>query len=267
MQQNVSISPRENSFLTKVSSLGKNIFSFAEAQSFWGSPHYAKVALHRLVRKRMLIQLERGKYLVVPLEAGSERKWTEDSFLIANALVQPAVIAYWTAVRHWNWTEQIPRIVYVQTTARKRRPKRTVIGVPYEFVTIPSHKFFGHAREWIDGKPVLVTDKERTLLDCADDVARAGSIEELVKAATSAAPEISWERLDGYARRFPNGAALKRLGFLFENLGLQLSEPAKAVLESWCPRLTAGIAALQPSGRRTGKIVSRWRVRVNAQFS
>ena len=251
----------------QLSADGKNIFSFEDAKSFWGSSHYAKVALHRLVRKQMLIQLERGKYLIVPFEAGPERKWTEDSFLIANALVQPAVIAYWTAVRHWNWTEQIPRIVYVQTTARKRRPRRTVIGVPYEFVTLPNHKFFGHASEWINGKPVLLTDKERTLLDCADDVARAGSIEELVKAVTNAAPEISWERLDEYALRFSNGAALKRLGFLLENLDLQLPERAKEVLERWPPRLTKGIAALRPSGRRTGKINSRWRVRVNVPFS
>lgn len=251
----------------QLSATGSSIFSFEEAKSFWESSQYAKVALHRLVRKRLLIQLERGKYLIVPLEAGPERKWTEDSFLIANALVKPAIIAYWTAARHWNWTEQIPRIVYVQTTARKRRPRRTVLGVRYEFVTVPTRKFFGHVKQWVSAKSILVTDKERTLLDCADDVGRAGSIEELVKAVTSAASEISWKRLDEYAQRFPNGAALKRLGFLFENLNIPLTEESKAVLESWRGRLTSGIADLQPSGQRKGKIVSRWRVRVNAKYA
>ena len=246
---------------------GKSIFSFDQARSFWESSQYAKVALHRLVRKGMLIPLERGKYLIVPLEAGPERKWTEDSFLIAGALVEPAVIAYWTAVRHWNWTEQIPRIVYVQTTTRKGRPHRTLLGVPYEFVTIPVGKFYGHAREWRNGSLVLVTDKERTLLDCADDVRRAGSIEELVKAVRAGVREISWKRLDDYAGRFPNGAALKRLGFLLENLDLALTPEAVSVLRSWRERMSSGIVDLQPSGMRNGRIVSRWRVRINVDFA
>lgn len=249
-----------------LSGQGKSIFSFEQAKSFWESPHYAKIAIYRLIKKRLLIQLQRGTYLIVPLEAGPERKWTEDSFLIANALVQPAIIAYWTAIRYWNWTEQIPRIVYVQTTARKSRPKRTVIGVAYEFVTVTPSKFFGHTKVWHNGIPIFITDKERTLLDCADDVARAGSIEELVKAVSAGWREVSWSRLHDYAMRFPKGAALKRLGFLLENLNLALPIEATTMLKSWRNKLTAGVVDLQPAGGRTGKIVSRWRVRVNADF-
>jgi len=268
MSKNVtSLGARENAFLMSLASSGKAIFTSKEAKDFWGSPHNAKIAVHRLIKKRWLIQIERGKYLIIPLEAGVSRKWTEDSYVVASALVRPAVIAYWTAVRHWNWTEQIPRLVYVQTTKRKNTPRRKVLGVQYEFVTVPKTKFFGHIKEWRNGKPVLVTDKEKTLIDCADDVERAGTVEELAKAVRSAVSEISWKKLNEYVEKFPNGAVKKRLGYLFETQVPDLSEDAKRILSIWQQHLTAGITLLQPSQSRSGRVVTRWRILVNADLA
>lgn len=268
MQRKIrAIGARETAFLAYVRLQGKTIVEFEDAVRFWGSRHYAKIAIHRLVRKRWLTQLERGKYLIIPLEAGESRQWTEDSFLIAHALVQPAAIGYWTAIRHWNWTEQIHRIIYVQTTARKRTPKRTILGVRYEFVTIPRGKFFGHTLEWRNATQVRVTDREKTLLDCADDVGRAGGIEELIKSVRSAAPEISWQKLGEYSARFPNKAALKRLGFLFETLLAHRPQEAEEVLSRWNNSLSTGIALLQPSAKAKGSISTRWRLRVNTEVA
>ncbi len=30
------------------------------------------------------------------------------------------MVAYWSALDYWNLTEQVPRVTYVQTTARAR---------------------------------------------------------------------------------------------------------------------------------------------------
>lgn len=75
---------------------------------YWGSSAMAWKKMRPLERKRWIIRLERGKYLVVPLEAGEHRMWCEEPYLVASTLVHPAAIAYWTAIRHWGWTEQIP---------------------------------------------------------------------------------------------------------------------------------------------------------------
>jgi predicted transcriptional regulator of viral defense system len=242
-------------------------FAVPEAARFWGGREMAWKKLRLLEHKGWIARLERGKYLVIPLEAGPNRTWTQDSYLIATVLVQPAVIAYWTALRHWNWTEQMPRIVYVQTTKRKSVKRREVFGVLYEFVTVNQRKFYGHKKVWRDGKAVLVTDKEKTLVDCADDVERAGTIEELAKAVKAAAAEISWEKLGEYVRRFPNGAVKKRLGYLFETVARSLPKEALTLLESWQRELSAGVVPLQPSRRRTGKVITRWRIRVNAEVA
>lgn len=261
-----TLGSKENEFLSTLAGNGKNIFTFRETAEFWGSPHNARIAIHRLVRKGWLKQLEKGKYLIVPFEAGMQRQWSEDTYIIAHELVSPAAIAYWSAIRHWNWTEQIPRIVYVQTTKKKSNQRPKVLGVSYEFVTVNKRKFFGHVKEWRNGKAILITDKEKTLIDCADDVERAGGIEELSKAVNAGVSEISWQKLNDHVHQFPNGAVTKRLGFLFESLVSDLPEAGRNVLAQWQRELSAGIAPLQPSGRKSGRVVTRWRIRVNAEI-
>jgi len=265
MQKRIThLGPREAEFLSLLSSKS-SMFDFEEAVGFWGSREMARKKLSLLEKRGWLARLEKGKYLIVPLEAGIDRNWSEESYLIATSLAKPAAIAYWSAIRHWNWTEQIPRIVYVQTTRRKKNIKNTILGVQYEFVTVNGRKFFGNVKEWRQGQPVLITGREKTLLDCADDVERAGGIEELEKAVRNGAPGISWKMLHEHVHRFPNRAALKRLGFLIETLVPTLPAEARQCLAQWQSMLSAGTAQLDPGGRKTGKIDSHWRVKINAE--
>ena len=267
VQKNItSLGPKEAEFLVRMASTGLEQFTVRDAIGFWGGPEMAWKKLRHLERKGWIARLERGKYLVIPLEAGTNRSWSEEPYLVASALVQPAAIAYWTAIRHWNWTEQTPRIIYVQTTGRKKITKRAVFGVQYQFVTVSKAKFFGHVQEWFKGKSVLITDKEKTLVDCADDVERAGTIEELIKAVKSGVNEISWAKLNDYVARFPNGAVPKRLGYLIESLIAELPAEAVQVLSSWRRTLRTGVVPLQPSRLKEGKISTRWRVRANVRL-
>ena len=266
VQKNITqLGPKEAEFLSLMSTTGGQ-FTNERAARFWGSREMTKKKLYQLEKRGWVARIEKGKYLVIPLAAGAQRTWSEEPYLVATTLVQPAAIGYWTAIQHWNWTEQIPRTIYIQTTTRKKATARTVFGVEYQFVTVPKSKFYGHVKEWYTGKPVLISDKEKTLIDCADDVDRAGTIEELAKAVKAAAIEISWLRLNEYGQRFPNRSAMKRLGFLFERLVTSLSDEARGVLEGWQTTLSAGIVPLQPGGRPTGRISTRWRIRINTEF-
>lgn len=261
MGKNIAeLGPREAKFISLFASKNNGFFNIENAISFWKNKQMAYDLLWRLQKKGWIERIEKGKYLVIPLEAGPQRQWSADTFMIAAELVNPSAIAYWTAIRHWNWTEQIPRIIYVQTTKRKSAKGCEVFGVHYEFVTVNERKFFGNAKEWRNGKVIFITDKEKTLIDCADDVERAGGIEELVKAIKSGAEEISWKKLDEYVNKFPNGAVKKRLGYLFETFVKNLSEEAQTILESWQKSLSAGINPLQPMRKKSGKISTRWRV-------
>ena len=266
MEKNITeLGPREAEFLAQMASQTSMCFTIHEAVVFWRSHERARKKLSHLVRKGWLERIERGKYLIIPLEAGPKRQWGENPLLIANMLAQPAVIAYWSAIRYWNWTEQLPRITYIQTTQRKNMPRKKVLGTKFEIVTVPKAKFFGHIKRWEGGISYWVTDKEKTLIDCASDVIRSGSIQELLKAVRSGAQEIDYIKLIRYASQFPNGAVKKRLGYLFEKSGVKFSHEAKKMLLDWQNELTKGISPLMPGGPESGNIVTRWRLYVNVE--
>lgn len=267
MQKGITeLGPREAEFLASLAAETDHRFTIRDAVDFWGRPEMAWKKLWRLEQKGWIARIERGKYIIIPLEAGSERTWSEDPYLIAKMLVEPAVIAYWSAIRYWNWSEQLPNIMFIQTTRRKKTPRRKVFGIPYEIVTITKKKFFGYTKQRRNEIDFWVTDKEKTLIDCADDLRRGGSLEGLIKAVIEGTKEISWDKLGKYIDRFPNGAVKKRLGFLFETLIPEVPQIAKNLLNKWQSELTAGISPLVPGVRKPGKISTRWRLLINMKL-
>ena len=87
MKQSTRLGPQERLFLTTLASEGKRIIHFADALPYWSTAHQTRKALSRLERKGWLKRLERGVYLLIPLEAGPEGKWSEDPLVIAAQLV------------------------------------------------------------------------------------------------------------------------------------------------------------------------------------
>jgi predicted transcriptional regulator of viral defense system len=211
-----------------------------------------------------VLRLAKGKYLLIPLEAGPDSAWTEDSLVVACHLVDPACVAYWSACHYWNWTEQVPRTVFVQTTQKKMESARTVLGVRYQFVRVTERKFFGVVGRAAGRGQFIVTDREKTLVDALDRPDLCGGIGQVIAILRAAEP-IDWDKVDRYLAKIGSGAIYKRLGFLAEHLGKRLRLPDRAArIADWRSRLTAGCAPLEPGGAATGRVNSRWRVRLNA---
>jgi predicted transcriptional regulator of viral defense system len=263
MAKNISsLSSDESVFLTTLAGQGRTIFTVEDAYAHWGDENRARAHLHELVTKRWIERLERGKYIIIPLEAGPEREWSENPFIIASQLVKPAAVAYWTALHHWQFTEQVPRITYVQTTRRKFQTRKTVLGTAYQFVTVTEQKFFGHKREFIGHQSYRITDPEKTLLDSLDRPDLSGGMPEVAKALRQT-DRIRWEVLDDYIARMGSGAVVKRLGFLVERSNVSFPEREEH-LARWREHLTSGLAKLDPSSpREAHRIDTRWRVRIN----
>jgi len=212
-----------------------------------------------------ITRLAKGKYLIVPLKAGPESAWSEDSLVVAGHLASPAAVAYWSACHYWNWTEQVPRTVFVQTTQKKMHNTRTVLGVRYRFVRVGAGKFFGTVGRSVGEGQITITDREKALVDALDRPDLCGGIAQVADMLPAAAEVIDWDRLDGYLVRMKSGAIYKRLGFLVEDAGGKLSIPHRSRwMEAWRSRLTGGHALLEPRASATGLVDSRWRIRLNA---
>ncbi|MHB1465493.1 MAG: type IV toxin-antitoxin system AbiEi family antitoxin domain-containing protein [Thermoleophilia bacterium] len=254
--------PQALELVSRLAQTGMHVVSIDDAAAFTKDRQLARHLLSMAARKGLLKRLQHGTYLIVPLEAGPDRQWSEYSFVIANSLANPAVISYLSAIRQWNWTEQLPKTVFIQTTQRKAKTRPVILGVHYQIVRVSPSILFGFHDQRVDNQTFKVSDKEKTLLDSADRPDLSGGIPTLVQALEEAVKEIDWKLLDKYLKRFPRGAAKKRLLFLIERIAADNSQ-VHQLLERWQKNLTTGIARLDPSLPARGPIVTRWRVRLN----
>jgi len=182
------------------------------------------VILFRLEKQGLIERIEKGKYLIIPLNS-EKGKYTLHEFVIGSYLVKPYAISYWSALNYYGFTEQIPTTTFVQTTARKKKSQIEIFGVRYQIVRVKEKKFYGLKEEWIEETSVNITDKEKTIIDCLDKPQYAGGIIEVAKALKSGS--LNYQRLSTYALQIDNYAVVRRLGYLCElmNININLSPP------------------------------------------
>jgi predicted transcriptional regulator of viral defense system len=199
--------------------------------------------------------------MIIPLEAGPERLWTENAYVVASRLISPGAIAFWSALRFWNMTEQIPRVQFIETT--KRKNSVSIQGVDYRFICVARNHFFGTLTRTMDGFPITVTDREKTIIDAASRPDLSGGILQLAQAMKSNPTTIDWEKLDQYLLQWGGGVVAKRIGYLVEVLSIPLPGQRAARLNRWQQMVSKGISQLEPGLNRTGPIVTRWQIQVN----
>ena len=254
----------EARLLLTLASQDKQVFTTEDAQAVLGGRAYrANKMLAGLHQKRWVLRLRRGLYLILPFEAGVEGTYSVHPFRLAPYLVTSYAIAYWTALHHYDYTEQMPGVVLIATTARPASStlKLEGLGLTYRFVTLATHKYFGHQRTWIEGKGITITDRAKTVVDCLDHPEHCGGIVEAAKGLYESLnkDDVSAPLLTEYARRMQNGAIFKRLGYLAELLDLPVGNETK----QWRAALTAGYSRLDPLAGEHGSYSSRWRLRLN----
>lgn len=253
-----TLSETEAKVLSSLSYRGKTIFTIEDVKEFTGNP---KNLLDWLVRKKWILKIRKGVYLIAPFEAGElgAASYTLHSFVIASVLVTPYYIGYWSALNHHGLTDQTPPAVYIAST--KPRNSRRILDTQFKFVTIPSRKMFGIEDVDIEKRKVRISSREKTIVDCFDHPEHCGGLEEVAKALYFGKEEIDLKKLVNFAEKIGNTAVLKRLGYLAESLKI---ENLAELLSS--AKLASGYSLLDPTVNKRGHIVERWKLIVNVQF-
>jgi predicted transcriptional regulator of viral defense system len=254
----------EARLLLTLASQDKQVFTTAEAQAALGGRRYrANKTLARLSDKRWVLRLRRGLYMLLPFEAGLEGTYSVHPFRLVSYLVTPGAIAYWTALHYYGYTEQIPGVNFVATTAARASATLTIaeLGLTYRFVTLSPAKFFGHQRIWIEGQEVHITDQAKTVVDCLDHPEHCGGIVQAAQGLYESLTEtgVSPQRLTRYAERMQNRTIFKRMGYLAELLNLSVD----AEIKSWQAARSTGYSLLDPLAGDHGPYDGRWQLRLN----
>jgi len=238
-------------FLDEIAGKGP-VFTFEEALELCTVRRETlRTILSRLEKKGWIERIEKGKYMIVPL--GAEKgKYTLNECVIGSMLIKPYSISYWSALHFYGLTEQIPNIVFLQTTARKKDRKFEIFGVEYRIVRIKKEKFFGIRREWIEETQINITDREKTIIDCLDKPQYCGGIVEVAKALKN--ENFDADILLNYAGKIGNSGVIRRLGYLCDILDIGITLPK---IE------TRNYLYLDPTMPKKGLKNARWKLMIN----
>lgn len=224
--------------------------------------------LYQLNRKGAARRIGKGKYAIRAPEAmRGTGQFVQDPLIVAAQLMKLAkrdyAVAYVSAAYLHGLLEQTPQAVQVMV-AHYQRPVRLSLAQLIRFIRASPWKLFATAQIKYQDQVLMVTDPEKTVLDCLDRLDLAGGLDQ---AARILAAAVSGGKLDGrklvrYAQLMRNRSLTQRLGYLLER-GKFLAEAAKALqpLKRPVPCL------LDSASPRRGKLNPRWQVFENAAVS
>jgi len=257
-----TLSPTEARLLTSLAAQGLNIFQTEDARAILDDQEVnVNKLLYRLTRKRWLCRLEKGKYLILPLEAGLEGLYTVHEFVIAAHLIHPYAVAYASALSFHGLTDQVVRTIFVASTHRRQDVVIEVLGLHYRFIALSDDKFFGIEQVSIEDQAVNITDPSKTVVDGLDHPEYCGGITEMAKALWRywRSEAMDLQKLTAYADRLGNRTVFKRLGYLAEVLELDRG----AYLPRWQEAISSGMSLLDPRQGTRGPYSAKWNLRLN----
>lgn len=221
--ERVSLGPLETTLLFELESEGASVFALSEAaRVLRTSRQRAAEVIYRLKKKGRILEVRKGRYVLVPARAGREGYWAENVYRVVDAiLAEPYYVGFWSALNYWGLTEQVPRVVHVVIPGRRKGFEFQGQGV--RFVTLRQDRIFGFTTEALRPGEFRVSDREKTVLDCLLVPAYCGGITEIAKALSEGDAEFRWTRMEAYVRRLRVDAVRRRLGYILEVLDLAAS--------------------------------------------
>ena len=257
-QYSRTLSNREANILSDLSYMGHIFFTPKDLQAYDSNP---RSLIDSLLRKKWILKIKNGIYLIVPLEAGKSgsENYTLHSFTIASFLADPYYIGYLSALNFHGLTDKTPSMVYVATQEPHR--SRIVLDNKIKFITVVPRKFFGIMETKIENQKVLVSSKEKTIVDCLDHPEYCEGVEEVARAIYFGKNELDFSKLASMSEKIGNRAVLKRLGYISDHLNIrQLKQLMKYV------DVSSGYSLLDPTAKRTGKIIEKWKIVANVSI-
>ena len=256
------LGPKETQVIARLSYEKVSLITKEQLDRWFGfKPALRKQIVFRLKKKGILTAIKRGVYFYSPLESGPAGS-SINEFLIPPVFFPKGnyYIGYSTMYNYYGFSDQIFQTMYILNTSLQR--EKTIGSMRFKMIKISSKRMYGLEKIRIKDTTVIVTDKERTLIDMFYFPGPVGGLkkafeilEEQVKSR-----QIDISKVIKYAAKFPNVSTTKRIGFALDQTGLK-----DKTLEPLLRRVKmTSLVTLYPSKSRRGKTNSKWKVIENA---
>lgn len=258
-----TLGPRAAQLVVELNERRKTIFSLDDVTEITGlSLPSARSLIANTEARGIITRLKPGLYNLVPFERGRDTEHVSDPYLIARSLVAdaPYFISHGSALELHRMVTQ-PQLAITVSAARRLRTQR-IHGYEYQFIEVKDRNFFGLMDFWITPEEqVRVSDPERTIIDGLNHPQYVGGITEVAKGLWMKRDTLQTAQLIDYAVRLDVGAVIRRLGYLLEFYGLADA----TALEPLSAKLTSTYQRLDPLFPDEGRMLARWRIRINLE--
>jgi len=226
----------------------------------------AKAADHvieSLRRKGWLERASWGEYLIIPPEEGPDALGETNFMALASRVADPYYIGYGTAAEHYGMTTQHRRVIFVVTTARVRA--RDVGEGRVRVVNPKPEKFFGFVPVDALGYKVMMSDREKTAIDCIDRPSLAGGEAEAASILAAASRRLDWEKSLQYLKRIGSTALVRRFGWVMDHVEAEMPPDARVRLLGLAARGPRTWMGPKPAAEVKGAVGydKTWRLFVN----
>jgi predicted transcriptional regulator of viral defense system len=215
--QTRSLSPQESRVALALSERGLRGVSRKEIIELLGaSPKAVDNIIESLRRKGWLERASWGKYLLIPADQGPEALGNSNLLAQASLIVDPYYIGYGTAAAHYGLTTQHRNVIFLVTPMHVRA--RRVADAQVRIVNPSASKFFGFEPVDVLGYKVMISDREKTAIDCVDRPTLAGGVGEAATILATASRRFEWKKAADYLRRMESGALVRRFGWFADRV-------------------------------------------------
>ena len=187
----------------------------------------------------------------------------EEPFLVAESIYGPGYIGGFSAVKHWDLSEQIVETVTYFTHKKVKNRNPTHGGVKFRLKTISEHKIFGLRKIWVGSKTIRISDPAKTIIDMFDDPKLVGGMS-IVKDIFSEYFESKYYDFDlllSYIHKIRNKSIYKRLGFLLDSSFFVSQEQLSALRAN----MPAGYSIFD-STTISPCTISKWRLKTSKSW-
>jgi predicted transcriptional regulator of viral defense system len=219
--------------------------------------------IESLRRKGWLERASWGEYLVIPPDEGPDALGETNLLALASRIADPYYIGYGSAAEHYGLTTQHRRVIFVVTPVRVR--ERQVGEGRVRVVNPKPGKFFGFAPVDVFGFKVMMSDREKTAIDCIDRPPLAGGVAEAVSILATANRRFEWPKAAEYLERMDSTALARRFGWVMDHVKADMPADIRERLLRFAARGPRTWMGPNPTTKVRGAIGydKTWRLFVN----
>jgi len=260
-----SLSPQESRVVLVLREGGRQGVAREEIMALLGaSPKAVDNIIESLRRKGWLERASWGKYLLVPPEHGAEALGNSNLLAQASLITERYYIGYGTAAAHYGLTTQYRSVIFL-VTPEHVRPRR--VGDAQVRIVNPSEsKFFGFEPVDVLGYTVMMSDREKTAIDCVDRPSLAGGVGEVAMILATASRRLDWNKAADYLKRIESGALVRRFGWLADHVKSEIPPGVREQLLTLSGRSTRAWLGPSPGSKKLHDAIGydeTWRLFVN----